>query len=316
MELYKNTRVVFTEDPHSYTLDGVTPLIGVTSLMRKHGLSANYDGIDAATLKRAADLGSMAHQVIENYCNGLPVVETPLVKSFAKLGLNPVATEYLVSDNEVTASKVDLVVGVGEDSVELWDIKRTSSVHREALAWQLGIYKYLFERANPSVTVTACKCLPIKKGNVEDVNADKCGTPVAITPVPASEVERLLECEKSGILYGAPASSDKDEAVVAIIDGNGGMDALVQNLSELARIRAVADELDAKLAAVTAEVYDYLLSHDKDSVTVGGVSFKLKRPYERSSFDTTKFKKDHPDMAEAYTKTTVAKGSVSMKINN
>lgn len=247
MELFKNTRVVFTEDPHEYILDGKTPLLGVTALMKRHGLSPDYTGIDAETLAHAAALGSQAHQVIENYCNGLPTVETPLIKSFIKLGATTVATEYLVSDNETVASSIDLVVNAGENAVELWDMKRTSTVHREALAWQLGIYKYFFELYNPNIKVVACKCLPIKKGNKDDIEKDVCGSPVTITPVTALEVERLLDCERNGEIYTPVAMRDDSEAMAVIL---GGQDALTVSevASRLLEAQGVVKMLEGQLA--------------------------------------------------------------------
>lgn len=312
MKLNINTRVTFYESPHKYVLDNGKELIGVTSLMRKFGLSPDYGGIDEETLAHAAALGSMAHQVIENYVNGLPCVDSPLLKSFAKLGLNIIATEYLVSDNETVASAVDLIEGVDEHSVILWDMKRTSTVHRDALSWQLGIYKYLFELNNPTIEVVGCKCLPIKKGNKDDIERDTCGRPVDINPVPAKEVERLLECEKNGTLY-TPVQTDGSE-VLAFSDTTE-ISAIFGASQKLAEAQQMVKEAEAALVDFKDKAYQYMLEHNLDQISYGGVTVKLKRPYMSSRLDTTKFKKDHPELADLYIKTAETKGNVSISIN-
>ena len=59
MELTKNTRVRFDELTHRYLLfeedGGMRLLKGVTTLMREHGLSPDYSGIDPEVLRRAAE---------------------------------------------------------------------------------------------------------------------------------------------------------------------------------------------------------------------------------------------------------------------
>ena len=314
MELFKNTRVVFDEGPHEYTLDGHVRLLGVTSLMKKQGLSADYSGIDEETLAHAATLGSEAHQVIENYCNGLPTVDTPLVRSFAKLGVNTVATEYLVSDNELVASSVDLVVGSGENSVELWDMKRTSTVHRDALAWQLGIYKYLFELANPSIKVTACKCLPIKKGNKDNIDKDTCGKPIEIKPVTSLEVETLLQCERDGAIYIPIDDSDDSDDMAVILGGENAL-TVADCAKRLAEAQGLVKMLEDKLAAFKDSAYQYMLSHDKNEIKANGIRLKLKRPYNSSRFDSKGFKAAHPQLAEEFTNVTEVKGNVTITIN-
>ena len=46
-------KVIFNEENHTYTLGDKT-LISVTQLLKKHGLSTDYSGVDAEILERAA----------------------------------------------------------------------------------------------------------------------------------------------------------------------------------------------------------------------------------------------------------------------
>ena len=126
-KLNKVTRVEFYPFTHQYILDGEKALIGVTCLMRNQGLSPDYSFIDQDVLDHAADLGTQAHEAIEAYCNGETTPDIPLIKSFKKLGLDIIATEYLVTDYEVVASSIDLVAKVDDNTVDLIDMKRTDT---------------------------------------------------------------------------------------------------------------------------------------------------------------------------------------------
>ena len=300
------TRVVFTEEPHQYILDKTKELQGITAILKKHGLSADYSGIDEATLKHAADLGTQAHKAIEAYCDGLPVPETPLVRSFKKLGLNIIATEYMVTDFETVASQIDLVARVDDNTVDLIDMKRTSSVHKEALAWQLGCYKYLFGLLNPKVKVRNCYCLPIKKGNTDDIAKDKCGALVEIEPVSEWDVRALIDCERLGVKY---EKREEDDPTTALAETfvNGHYPALVTQLRQLKMLEKAIDEAKAGLQSFMDE-------HNIDKLTLDGVEITVKKPYFSYRFDSKAFKKDHPDLAEKYTAQTEVAGSITIKL--
>jgi hypothetical protein len=57
--------VDYDDFTHSYELEGKY-LLGVTSLMKKHGLSANYEGISNEVLEAAAERGTRVHKMLED----------------------------------------------------------------------------------------------------------------------------------------------------------------------------------------------------------------------------------------------------------
>ena len=67
-ELTINSHVYFDDITHSYLTNDGEFLIGVTSLMRKHGLSPDYSSIPEDVLQKAAERGSKVHKDIELYC--------------------------------------------------------------------------------------------------------------------------------------------------------------------------------------------------------------------------------------------------------
>ena len=170
--LFPVSRVQFLPDEHRYILDKTKELIGATTLLKKHGLTPDYSGISKEVLEHAAEMGTQAHQAIEDYINGKATVDTPLLRSFKKLGLDIIATEYMVTDYETVASFIDLVARVDDTTVDIIDMKRTTTVHKESVSWQCSLYAYLFETLNPKIKVRNLYCLPIKKGNVDDISKD------------------------------------------------------------------------------------------------------------------------------------------------
>ena len=158
MRLKQNKKVFFSDIVHCYLNDKGEELIGVTSLMKKHGLGADYSGIPQDVLERAAERGSRAHRLLEDYDNGKAVEDCPILQSYKSLELQVAASEYLISDNRTVASSIDKVLEDGS----LVDVKTTSELHIGALEWQLSIYAYLFERQNKGLKVPHLYALHIR----------------------------------------------------------------------------------------------------------------------------------------------------------
>lgn len=306
MKLNNITEVQFLEYTHTY-LFGDRQLMGVTSLMKKHGLSPDYGNVPSATLKNAAKLGTEAHKALENYIEGLPVLETNLIKSFRKLNLNIVETEYLVSDLDTVASSIDLLDYRGKNVYRIIDVKRTAQTHTKALAWQLGIYKYLFLKRNPKAVVEACFCLKIKKGSTENIFDDEVDELKEIEPVPAEKVEALLECERNGTIY----CENIDKSNEGIVTPEQ-FALLSSRLETIAEYKAAIKEAEKEIEGIEDAVYEAMLAADKDEVEVGDMVIKLKRPFQRESFDSASFKKKYPELYEQFKKKTEVKGNISL----
>lgn len=315
MKPQENTRVIFDPISHSYFV-GEKQLIGVTTLMKKHGLSADYSGIKDEVLENAARLGSQAHETIEAYCNGEMVVETSLVKSFKKLGLKVACCEFLISDNETVASSIDLLCDADEEGVyDLVDMKRTSTLHKDALSWQLGIYKYLFELSYPDCKVRNCYGLQIKKGSTEDISTDSCAKPTLITPVDGETVKKLLECEKEGKIFSEVVNPVEKASEYLAKDLITEITRLV---TDFAVIEAQYKKAEECIKAYKGELYRLMMSegieqmHDKET----GLYVKLKKPYERITFDTKGFKEKYPEIYDKYSKAANVEGSVLFSVKN
>ena len=82
---------------------------------------------------------------------------------------------------------------------------------------------------------------------------------------------------------------------------NQSMEVKVKELMELKRMK---EELEAEIAAVEDEIKKVM--GDEETLFAG--AFKVNwKPYTSSRFDSVRFRKDHADLAAAYTKQTTAR---------
>lgn len=306
MELQDNKKVFFDPLSHTYLI-GDKVLIGVTSLMAKHGLSPDYSGIPEATLKKAAAEGTAVHQEIEDYDNGISVLRTPLIDDYSALcrerGLIFVKNEYLVSDNELVASSIDGVYGP-DNSISLVDYKTTQKVHRRPLSWQLGIYKVLFERQT-GLKVANCYCLHIDK-KTRTINGL-----IPIEPVSEAEVDALLLAEKEGRIY----IDQYEEPSAELVLTDAELTAYVTQQAEIARFKEQIKAIEETIKGLDERVIAYMIENNLDTLEGGGGVFKLKKSFERTSIDTARLKKNQPGIYEQYKKVTIVSPSLTFKPN-
>lgn len=303
MELARNSKVFFEEFSHIYLLDGKV-LMGVTSLMKKHHLSADYSNIRKEVLEQAAEIGTAIHKEIEAYDNGDSVVMTDLLKEYRKLGLKHIASEYLVSDDEMVASSIDGVYeGSGENSVILVDYKTTSKVHTRALEWQLGVYRVLFCRQNPDINVEGCFCLHIDKHKRKILGF------IPITPVTEEEVNALFDCERRGEIY-----QDKAGHEVAPFIAEVDLASYLANYRQVQEMKAAVKELESRLKEIDSQILQHMLDNGINEMQAGDeVVFRVTKEYTKTTLDSTKLKKDLPEVYEKYSKETKVSASLSFK---
>ena len=114
-----------------------------------------YAGVSAAVLKKAADAGTAVHKAIEEYClNGTPS-ELPELRGFKFLQKhykfevigNEIPVAYFKDNKPFMAGRLDLVLSNTYDGkIGLADIKRTSTLEKNNLAYQLNLYRIAYEQ--------------------------------------------------------------------------------------------------------------------------------------------------------------------------
>ena len=79
---------------------------------------------------------------------------------------------------------------------------------------------------------------------------------------------------------------------------------LEPKVKELLELKRMKEELEAEITAIEDEIKGRM--GEEETLFAG--AFKVTwTPYTSSRFDSARFKKDHAELAEAYTKTTTAR---------
>ena len=315
MKLTQNKKVSFDDFTHTYLM-GDSVLLGITSLMKKHGLSPDYGDVDEDTLAAAAARGTAIHKALEDYDNGGQVLFADTtyngrvvltadelkanLDAYRDLGLKAIASEFLVSDNKLVASSIDKVLDCGSDTeVDLGDVKTTYTLHIDALEVQLGCYKYLLERqCRGKIKVRKCWGIHVRKGKA---------VLKEITPWPAEKAEALLLAEAEGRIY----TEEKVDAVSVV--GEGELTQWVNAESNLAAMKAAIKDLEERTAEVKERIYQHMISNNLTEMTCPGGTIVLKRPSQRSSVDSKKLQTNYPDIFKECVKVSEVKGSISFK---
>ena len=142
----------YIDDEHIYLIDGriVPSITGLLSVR----FGRKYENVNADVLRRASEKGTAIHDAIEQYCKYGTESDLPEVRNFKFLsnqyGFETVANELpviLCKDGEpISAGRLDMVI-VMDGAYGLADIKRTSVLDKEYLAYQLNLYRIAFQQS-------------------------------------------------------------------------------------------------------------------------------------------------------------------------
>lgn len=146
----KGRELEFVEDGHIYLVDGVI-VPSITQIL-KYRFGNKYSFVSPEVLQRAADKGTEVHEAIEKWCKTGEESELPEVRNFKFLkkayGFEVVDNEVPVilenKDGEVLAAgRLDLVLEM-DGMIGGADIKRTSTLDKEYLGYQLNLYRIAY----------------------------------------------------------------------------------------------------------------------------------------------------------------------------
>ena len=141
----------YFDDTHTYLVDGVI-VPSITQILKTR-FGSKYAYVSKAVLRHAADKGTAVHEAIERYCKQGEESDLPEVRNFAFLkrqfGFEVLENEtpvILHLDGEpMAAGRLDLVLKMG-GKVGGADIKRTSQLDKEYLAYQLNLYRIAYRQ--------------------------------------------------------------------------------------------------------------------------------------------------------------------------
>ena len=295
--------VVFNEIPHTYTLNG-KQLSGITGIIHQYVFPDKYKGIPTRILDAAAERGHIIHSQVQMIVEGYGSAKPDLsVKDFFKWaneqGIKFIASEYLVSDEQNVATAIDILDSV----LNLYDIKTTSKLDTEYLAWQLSTCAYLFEKQNPTLKVKELFGVHLRNG--------KCRV-VRVNRIDDAIIADLIWAAAAGLPWSNPLKpvftdimNAKDVAKMVEIESQ--ITAFEQNLAALKEQEDAMKKGFLELMLRTGT--------DKWVSPNGKLTLSVRKGSVRSTFDGKRFAEDYPELYEDYQKQTLVNPSLIIKTN-
>ena len=141
----------YFDDEHMYLVDGLI-VPSITQIL-KHKFGGKYDGISKETLNRAAEAGTAVHDAIERYCKSGEESDLPELRNFKFLQKqygfevlqNEVPVILCLNDEPIAAGRLDMVLRM-DGQIGGADIKRTATLDKEYLAYQLNLYRIAYRQ--------------------------------------------------------------------------------------------------------------------------------------------------------------------------
>jgi hypothetical protein len=141
----------YFESGHIYLVDGLI-VPSITQLLKVR-FGRKYESVDQGTLQRAADAGTKVHDAIQNLCETGEIADLPEVRNFMFLKRQykfevidcEIPLILHLNDEPVAAGRCDMSIVMG-GQIGGADIKRTSSLDKEYLAYQLNLYRIAFRQ--------------------------------------------------------------------------------------------------------------------------------------------------------------------------
>lgn len=303
LDLHRSS-VRFDEQSHTYTTSDGRQLTGVTSILKQALFPDKYKGIPDTILAKAADRGTAIHNECEDVNlfgeGALNESSSEEARNYHELlareGITMIYSEYLVTDDEVVATMIDCI----DDKGNLYDIKTTSQLDIESLSWQLSFCDYLFKKQNIFLERPSSKLYGIwLRGSTA----------------------KLVEVERK-------SDDDIEEVIQAYLDGEVFTPKPVEFTSPeeeaLARISeqeeviiALKKEIDRR-EAEKQEALDILKARMEEGglkkLETQSLLLTLVAESESITFDSKRFKEEHPELAEQYAKKVVRKSYVKITL--
>lgn len=249
-----------------------------------------------------------------------------------RMGFRPLANELTVSDNEKFASQIDNV-WQNIETLGIWlvDTKTNNTdlyphcgyyvadyfssgeeALKEYLSWQLSVYAEFFEAENPGIKVEGLACNWLRKDRADFWEIER---------KPAELVWELLKTEYI-VTDNGPIFFHHDPSVFGI------RSSLPEKKKEQTPIIAadVVDyfssllkrykETEARLEEAKTALKAAMQHHDVKQYDFGAFSATIGADSMTTTFDTKRFKQDHPEMYEKYASKKSKKGSFTIKLKD
>lgn len=361
MKQLHQSSVTFQEEGHTYHLGG-RRLYGITGLIHSILGLGVYPDADAHTedyiIPRAGSRGHAVHKAIEEYDTLGVYSDTQVVKTIFgsskrdniaieeltwnvkneldayidhlnRYGFEPIANEYIVSDEKYFASQIDNVwrnkrtggiwlADTKTNNVKLYPLcgyydanfftDRVDAL-KEYLSWQLSIYAYLFERCNPGLNVEGLVCNWLRSDAHELWEIERKDD---------SLVEMLLDADvtelDSDILY----YNEHQEELLAMFQRpeRKTLTILPDNIIDyVADTITRYEQAKAEMESVKKTIQQAMKEHNVVSFNFGAFKGSIAKDSITTKFDVERFKADYPELYKEFLITSTRKGGFTLKTN-
>lgn len=302
----RQSPISYRDDIHEYSLPTGQTLSGVTSIIKAVLFPDKYSGIPEAVLRRACEHGTRIHAL----CQETDIFGSPLdtdcpreVAHYMALkeeqGIEMIASEYLVSDEETVATMIDCIDRNGN----LYDIKTTRTLDRESLSWQLSFCAYLYELQNPAQQAGRLYGIWLRadRERAELVEVER---------KPIEELQQVLLAYREGRTLCQPTSqvatpSESPELVqVAHIE------------EEIASFKQAIDALEERKRAYLEEIRRDMAERGIKRVETPTLLVTLVEDSTSQTLDGKRLQADHPDLCAQYLKETKRRGYVKITLRS
>lgn len=332
----KTSKVIFDEEAHSYTDESGKQYSGITSLIHSILRLGVYPEADERAkqiyIPRAGYYGTCVHKAIQTYDTiGIELTEFPEVEhatrdygvqifpshdvseelqGYIKLRgeREAIASEFTVSYGDY-ASQIDSVWFDGHEVI-LVDFK-TNNLDaypggvdglKEYLSWQLSCYAFMFYQQT-GIMPFCLYGIHLRDGKQQLWDDIKLQ--------PFDKVKKLLEtkCELTGngwVYTNAAMQVEEVKPVVATSSELAVPAEITSAIINLLHAEQVAKEMKARLEQMMREHGIVKWECDEFVASIGKDS-------ERTSLDSTRLKKEQPEIYEQYCKTSQVKGAFKIK---
>ena len=277
--------VRFNQEEHTYLNTETGKMLqGITSTL-VHRVNPNkYAGIPKHILNAAADRGSKVHEEIELAETIGIEPTTQEAKNYLKLkeqhGLNFLQSEYTVSDLEHYATNIDGIYEVEENIVDIADYKTTSKFDKESVSWQLSICAHFLEKNNPHVKVRKLFGIWVRDDIAQLIEVERRSK---------GEIEALIDADLNDEPFDySPAFPDY----------------ITENEMSLVYLGKRIAELTEEYNVIKGEILQKMVENKDKSFDTGNVLITVIAASDSKTFDSKKFKEEHGDLYDNYTKTT------------
>lgn len=306
-------QVDFEEKDHIYFVNGEIATISVTELLHKHKLAPDYGNVNKNLLKKSAERGKEIHKDLEdilmkpNYSPKSPEGEQFLewVKENLDCGVGEQKLGYIYNEM-IIAGTADVMGFLKDGSLMIADHKTTSKFQEEYVSWQVSLLDYFArqlkgEKINGKVFkwkgAAKFYCFHYHDGKFDVHELKK---------IPDEEIEQLIKDEYEGRIY------QRRELVIS----NELKEQFLKAEKFLAEVEKTYKEAEENAKKIREQMLSFFEQQNIKSweSPSGLVKVSYIEPSDRISVDSTKLKKEYPEVYSKCQKLTKVKSQIRVTI--